>query len=185
MKFKIKRILITAILQTLIYSDAKLRADDFSIIVLPDSQNYTKNSVNFKHFENQIKWIIKHKKKENIVFISHVGDVISNKKNFFSYFCPIYKYLNVKIMEPQYSMASNLFNKLDSNKIPYSIVPGNHDYDCIDTPILWRDTRNFRKFFGADRYIDKDWFLDHDISERNMVQKFNANGQDFWSIRKT
>ena len=85
-------------------------------------------------------------------------------------------------MEPQYSMASNLFNKLDSNKIPYSIVPGNHDYDCIDTPILWRDTRNFRKFFGADRYIDKDWFLDHDISERNMVQKFNANGQDLLHI---
>jgi len=180
---KIKnQILIFAILQTSIYSAVQLKAEDFSIITLPDTQNYTKIPANFKHFENQIQWIIKNKNKENIVFISHLGDVISNKKGYLSYFCPIYKYFNAKIMLPQYSKASNLFYKLDNNEIPYSVVPGNHDYDCIEGPVVWRGTWNFKNFFGADRYKDKKWFLDHDISERNMVQKFSVNGQDFLHI---
>lgn len=163
--------------------------DNFSIIMMPDTQNYTRTKENFKHFEGQLDWIINNKSKEKIVFISHVGDLISNKKISSRYallnkkpFCPILKHFNSKYITDQYKKASNILKKLEDNSISFSVVPGNHDYDCLMPPSTFNDTTYFRKFFGVNKYKDKSWFIDSDKTERNMAQKFESNGKEFIHI---
>ncbi len=82
----------------------------FSVIVLPDTQNYSKD--NPKIFCDQIDWILKNKKRLNIVYVSHMGDIVDNGG------------LDIK----QWDNASNCMKKLNK-EIPYGILPGNHDSD--------------------------------------------------------
>ncbi len=48
---------------------------DFSIIILPDTQNEVQNFP--KVFMNQINWIIAHKERINIQSVVHVGDQVN------------------------------------------------------------------------------------------------------------
>ena len=59
----------------------KIKAKKYTLVVLPDTQNYTVSEKNMINFEKQIDWIIDNYLNENIFFISHVGDVISYPYN--------------------------------------------------------------------------------------------------------
>ena len=49
----------------------------FSIAVLPDTQYYTalRNGGTMEMFYNQIQWIRDNRKKENIEYVIHLGDI--------------------------------------------------------------------------------------------------------------
>lgn len=121
---KILFIIILIILAVFLY--IQLENHKFSIIVLPDTQNYSKNYPQI--FCKQTDWIVKNKEKLNIVFVSHMGDIVDSGGSSLR----------------EWDNAKNCMSKLDGN-IPYGIIPGNHDSDIASQKESGFTT--FRKYF--------------------------------------
>ena len=83
----------------------------FSIVVLPDTQNYTDSSFGGspKYFHDQTKWIKENKDKLNIVMVAHVGDIVQNPKS-----------------TSEWEIADKAMKTID-NEVPYILCLGNHD----------------------------------------------------------
>jgi hypothetical protein len=82
----------------------------WTIIVLPDTQNYATSYPGL--FNLQTQWVVDNKEKYNIVYVLQNGDVTNNNS------------------ELEWGRASQAFSRLDG-VVPYVIVPGNHDYSVI------------------------------------------------------
>ncbi|HRU00384.1 MAG TPA: metallophosphoesterase, partial [Victivallales bacterium] len=80
----------------------------FTLIVLPDTQNYVKYEGNDKKFLKQCKWIVENKENLNIRFVLHEGDITDDNS------------------PEQWEKAKNCMSILDG-KIPYALCVGNHD----------------------------------------------------------
>jgi 3',5'-cyclic AMP phosphodiesterase CpdA len=81
-------------------------AEAFSIVVLPDTQNYA-----WKHpqlFYDQTRWIAGNADERNIKYVLHVGDVVEHNN------------------KTEWRIAQKAMAFLDG-KIPYAIALGNHD----------------------------------------------------------
>jgi len=83
----------------------------FSIVVLPDTQNYTDSSFGGapKYFYDQTKWIRDNKEKLNIVMVAHVGDLVQDPES-----------------KAQWEIADKAMKTID-NEVPYILCLGNHD----------------------------------------------------------
>jgi len=103
-------------------------ADPFELIVIPDSQKFVRvmKTGGPNIFLTQTQWIKKHIKDENIVFVSHVGDVIENKKE-------------------QWPQASKIMDVIHGH-VPYSVTFGNHDHGA---PAAF----NANRYKGMDWYL--------------------------------
>lgn len=88
------------------------RADVARIVVLPDTQTY----VEYKRstMTAMMDWIVAHRSASNFLFVGHVGDVIND-------------YASDTAPE-QWTYITNEYAKLEAIGLPYSILPGNHDY---------------------------------------------------------
>ena len=80
----------------------------YTIAVLPDTQDYT-NADQAKIFSNMTNWLVANKRSLGLQFVIHVGD-ITNKNNNLT----------------EWGYAETALRVLDG-KIPYSLLPGNHD----------------------------------------------------------
>ncbi len=89
--------------------------DDFTIIALPDTQNYSNSGINFQIFNDQATWIINQRANRNIVLVDHLGDIVNDNN------------------DTQWNRAAQALLKLNQNNIAIGIAPGNHDYDTILT----------------------------------------------------
>lgn len=134
-------------------------ADPFTLIVVPDTQNYTDDpNVNTTYNVGQMRWIRDNMTSQNIKFVMHLGDH-QNPGN-------PYRASTTNIYEPdlsrpigdaadkttKWNRADAAIDVLDNNNIPYSLVPGNHDYrdhDTKDEPYLYLKT------FGPQRYVNE------------------------------
>lgn len=105
------------------YTDKK-----FSVIVLPDTQNYSKSLPGI--FCNQTNWIIENKRRLNIAFVSHMGDIVDSGGS------------NLQ----EWENASDCMKTLNG-KIPYGVMPGNHDSDMAHNKESGFKT--FNKYFPA------------------------------------
>ncbi len=89
-------------------------ADSFTIVALPDTQNYVNNSANAGLFTQQTQWIadqiLIHGNPRNIQFVTHLGDVVSSGNSTL-----------------QFDRADTSMSVLDG-VIEYGVLPGNHDY---------------------------------------------------------
>src|SRR5690606_33946788 len=84
--------------------------DAFSLIVLPDTQNYSDSATNIVHFNNQSDWILEQREARNIKAVITVGDIT----NFNS--------------SANRTRAMGALNPLQIPELPLALVPGNHDY---------------------------------------------------------
>lgn len=118
--------------------------EPFSIIILPDTQNYG-NTANGIH-KKQTQWIADHKDTENIRMVVHVGDVSDGNRRV------------------QYERAVTAQNVLAQAGIPFAITTGNHDYKQGDSGVSFvsRDRSLFGDYFNDayfyEHYIDHSWF---------------------------
>ncbi|GLR17270.1 metallophosphoesterase [Portibacter lacus] len=98
----------------------------FTIVVLPDTQNYADVREKWaqSHFNipdqrfcfyEQTKWIKNNKKKLNIQMVAHVGDIVQ------------YDYPD------EWAIADTAFTTID-NTVPYILSLGNHDMGCEIKP---------------------------------------------------
>lgn len=63
-----------------------MRAEVFTVVIIPDTQSYrgkgckatskSTDPVTNANLEAQVKWIREHRDDQNIIFVSHVGDIL-------------------------------------------------------------------------------------------------------------
>ena len=126
-------------------------ADDFTIVVLPDTQNYTQFPGNFPQYPAQTKWIWDHRNTDNIVAVLHNGDVVQHGN----------------VEEIEWQRAETAMKTLEESTpkfpdgIPYGIAVGNHDngaHNHDDKPFA---TTFFNKYFGINRFKERAYYGGH------------------------
>ncbi|WP_157089868.1 family 16 glycoside hydrolase, partial [Bosea sp. WAO] len=80
----------------------------YTIAVLPDTQDYT-NAARVGIFKNMTNWLVENKDSLGLQFVIHVGDITTNNND-----------------ASHWPFAEEALRILDG-KIPYSLLPGNHD----------------------------------------------------------
>src|SRR5919108_3060189 len=90
-------------------ASAQIGAGDFTVIALPDTQNYSEF---YPHiFNSQTEWIIRNKSALNIKFVLGLGDIVNNGSDI-----------------AQQQNADAAVRTLDAAGVPYLLALGNHDY---------------------------------------------------------
>ena len=129
--------------------------EKFSIVVLPDTQYYSESYPWI--FENQTQWIIENKESMNIVFVTHLGDLVDHP-------------LSIE----EWNNANTSMSKLDGN-VPYGVLPGNHDGAESGA-----DLTNYNNYFGFGRFNNESWYGGaYQNINTNNYQLFSAGGDDF------
>jgi hypothetical protein len=124
--------------------------DDFSLVIFPDSQYEAQNVP--QAFISQAQWIVSNQAAQNIVFVTHVGDIVNHADD-----------------APEWANAAAALNLLDAANIPYSVGPGNHDLGGL-----------YDAYFGPARFSAKSWYGGHYGSDNaNNYSLFSASGMDF------
>ncbi|TDN90835.1 PKD domain-containing protein [Microbacterium sp. BK668] len=148
-------------------------ADPFSIVVIPDTQNYTYNNRQAT-MNQQSQWVVDNSDRLGVAFTVHVGDLVSEYTN-----------------PTQWGLTSAALGILDAANEPNSVVPGNHDFDNATGAIGPYDT-----YFPVSRYAQAGWntattkyggylgqnqFGPDPIDRKNFdsYSLFSAGGKDF------
>ncbi|MBM3874971.1 MAG: serine/threonine protein phosphatase [Verrucomicrobia bacterium] len=146
----------------------------FTVVVIPDTQGYrgraTKSTPDSTApltnpvFQNHTRWIVENLRTQNIVFVSHVGDIVDVNN------------------EEQWQLARECLDRLHG-VVPYGLTVGNHDMKSNG------DASLFQKYFPSSRYRHFDWYgstyeharPDQYVSTHNVnsYQLFSAGGLDF------
>ncbi|HEY4262344.1 MAG TPA: metallophosphoesterase [Schlesneria sp.] len=139
---------------------AAMQPGSFSIVVLPDTQNYSEKHPDI--FLSQTKWIIDNQQSRNIACVLHLGDITNHNTI------------------PEWENAVAAMSLLDG-KVPYFMVPGNHDYSekggCKDRTTRLNDyfpVKQFRDLATFGGVYDKE----PDRLE-NSFHLFSAEGRKF------
>lgn len=135
--------------------------ENFTIIVLPDTQNYVTSSARAAIFTNQTEWIVANKDKLNIKFVIHEGDIVSDPYN-----------------PAQWDYADASLIVLDDNDIPYSVVPGNHEHTSSDDPTSSVHS-NYNNYFPWWRYAGKPWYGGRYSGYSNNFQKMTIGEEKY------
>ncbi len=141
--------------------------DDFTIVVLPDTQYYTRPGDNHDFFYDQTKWIMDNADEYNIVGVIHNGDIVDNG-----------------MVTSQWTVADQAMSTLEVPQagypegMPYGVAVGNHEQRTSDGSN--DDTSSFNEYFGVDRFQGRSYYGGHygDNNDENWVA-FNAGGVDF------
>lgn len=148
--------------------------DEFSIVVLPDTQYYTseKNGGKKEMFTAQTEWIVKNAVKENIKYVIHLGDISDDGEKF----------------PQQWENAAASMYVLEKPQpgypqgIPYGLAVGNHDQTKSQYPISGK-TDQYNKYFGIEHFRDKKWYGGHYGNNNDShYDLFEAGGIKFISI---
>ncbi len=133
----------------------------FTIAVLPDTQYlFDEDSTIPAPLEATFAWLIEHRAARNIVFLTHLGDVVEHGSDL------------------EVGFADRTFLGIDG-QIPYSVLAGNHDIDgsLDDTrgPSAWLAA------FGPDRFADSPTYAGSDAGGYNSYHILTAGGRE-WLI---
>ena len=125
----------------------------FVIAVLPDTQSYS--SWHRIEFKKQINWVLANARDKNIVFVTHVGDVVDGYTD-----------------ERQWAHALDALDPLLAQDwLPFSIVRGNHD-----------DADAFKRYLPPTLMSSKPWFVAAAPSGLSQAQMFQVEGARFLHI---
>ncbi len=123
----------------------KDEAKPFTLVVLPDTQNYTDSSFGGKpeYFYAQTQWIKDNINKLNIVMVAHVGDIVQTPKE-----------------ASNWQVAEKAFRIID-NEVPYILNVGNHDiFEKSDSIPVARDSL-INTYFPVTRFTGNPLYENH------------------------
>lgn len=146
----------------------------FAIVVIPDTQGYsgrgTKRTPESTEpltnpvFQNHTRWIVENRHAQNIVFVSHVGDIVDINR------------------DDQWQLARECLDRLHG-VVPYSLTVGNHDMTKAG------DSSLYQKYFPAERFHGFGWYGgsfeparptgERSGNNANSYHLFSAGGMDF------
>ena len=129
-------------------------ASDFTIIVLPDTQHYSDEYPEI--YTSQTQWILENKDDLNIVFVSHMGDIVQHND----------------VDESEWKVADAAMSVLDG-VVPYGVLPGSHDMQVGGEAIY------YEKYFPASRFDEYEWWGGSFDGNHYNYQLFSAGGDDY------
>ena len=153
----------------------------FTIVVLPDTQWYTLSDdtidpdgpaanglrSSLGHFDHPgqgpvifraiNEWIVENRDEQNIVFVTHVGDVVERGRD--------------ESARKRWELAREVMNILHG-EVPYAIAPGNHDLHPSTG-----DTTLFEEFFGEARFAGMEWYGGSYANNTSSYQLVEAGGE--------
>ena len=147
-------------------------ADNFTVVVLPDTQYYTRDAApptrpdpdDTEYFKAQTRWAWDNRALRNVVGLFHLGDIINNSDE-----------------DVQWQRASKAMAILEDTSdpqypfgLPHAVSFGNHDLYPKDEP---EATAVANSHFGVDRYKDRPYYggnFDGDNDENFVI--FQAGG---------
>lgn len=160
-KFSMKVFSLVAIILVLLSLKIaqSVSAEDFTIIILPDTQFYSKSYPAI--FSTQTQWIVDNKGALNIAYVAHVGDIVDSYNQ-----TPQWDNARAAMSLLEDSIATGL-----TDGIPYGLVPGNHD----------EPTGNFNYYFGVPHFQGRGYYGGGypSGSNDNNYTLFSAGGMDF------
>ncbi len=135
--------------------------ENFTVIVLPDTQFYSESYPDI--FCAQTDWIVENKEKLNIVFVSQLGDITNNGGK----------------APKEWEVASRCMGKLDG-KVPYGILPGNHDSETQNVKETGFAT--YTKNFPPSRFSAYPWYKGNFEDNVNNYEIIEAGGMKLMFI---
>lgn len=129
-------------------------ADDFSIVVLPDTQHYS--DAHPEMYYAQTQWIADNIYTKNIIFVSHLGDIVQNNDYF----------------EDEWKVADAAMSTLDGI-VPYGILPGNHDMQFGGA------AQYYNYYFPESRFDENSWWGGSFNENKNNYQLITAAGDHY------
>ena len=141
--------------------------DDFTVVVLPDTQYYTTGQAGRAAiFNAQTKWVVDNLAAYNIKGVIHNGDIVDKGSE-----------------ESQWNVADGAMKRLETinglaDGLPYGVCAGNHDQAPNGTV---GGTVLFNQFFGPSRFAKRPYFGGTFAAGKNDENwfTFNAGGLDF------
>jgi len=136
-------------------------ADDFTVVLIPDTQYYTTQPPENNRYSAQTQWIKNNAASLNIKFAIHLGDIVQDRNT----------------VDSEWQIADAAHDILESggNPVPYSVMPGNHDVLSSGSPDYIRDTSKYNQYFGPDRFASRSWYGGH-------AGTTNDNNYSFFSV---
>ena len=128
---------------------------DYTFVWMSDTQYYSESYPYI--FERQTNWIAENKDKLKIKYVFHTGDVVDEADQ-----------------EYQWNYADEYMKVLEYNHVPYGVLAGNHDVDHKTN-----DYTQFSKWFGEDRFKDKQHYGGSYKNNRGHYDLISSNGNDF------
>ena len=137
---------------------AQSDTDDFSVVLLPDTQFYSQDFP--QTFTAQTQWIVNNAATKNIRMVIGEGDIVNHDN-----------------IPAQWTNAVAAANILDG-KVPYTFAIGNHDYDNFKPSS--RGTTEFNTYFGPQRYANYSWYGGNwNGGNENFYTFFTAGGANY------
>jgi len=136
---------------------------DFTVAVLPDTQNYTASLLNGTPamFTSQTDWVVANALSRNIAYVAHVGDVTDGNNT------TQWGYANTSLSVLEQSLTGF------PNGVPYGVSVGNHDGSPGSTTL-------FNQYFGSDHFAGRSYYGGHYGTDNdNHYDLFSAGGLDF------
>lgn len=140
--------------------------DDFTIAVLPDTQNYMSgySGGTEEMFTDQINWIKSNIATQNIAYVIGLGDITEHGDS----------------QPAEWTKAKNGYYSLESNSIPYGLAVGNHDQTPLEGNVLTATTNQYNTYFGVSHFTGRPYYGGHYGSKNNShYDLFTAGGKDF------
>lgn len=132
----------------------------FSLVMLPDTQRYSEKRPDL--FFAQTNWIKQNRDQENIVFVTHVGDLVQNRSK----------------KPAEWKVADEAMAVLDG-VVPYGVAIGNHDYDSDNGVQTGVATMYLQHFNPEKRFKGRPWYGGASPNGLNSCQLFSGEGTDF------
>jgi hypothetical protein len=157
-------------------------AEPFTVVALPDTQFYSESYPEI--FEAQTQWIVDNRAARNIVFVTHLGDLVQNGSEG---------------NDLEWGRADVAMGLLEdphttglTDGIPYGVAPGNHDQTALGFPRSGPDegatTRQYNETFGVHRFEGRGYYATpyrfdepsaYADNNDNARYRFSAGGMDF------
>ncbi|MFD7401594.1 LamG-like jellyroll fold domain-containing protein [Streptomyces sp. NPDC059866] len=132
----------------------------FTLAVMPDTQYlFDGPSIDPAPIEASLRYLLEQGREENIVFLSHLGDLTENGT------------------EAEIAAASRAFRVLDRQGVGYSMVAGNHDVRSSTDD--QRGPTPYLAAFGPERFEGRRTFGGASPDGYNSFHVFRAAGRDW------
>lgn len=146
---------------------ASLKKDSkFSFAWLTDTQYYASKYPDL--FKLTIQYILDNRESRNTKYVIHTGDIVDNSKK-----------------EYQWINADKCLSLLDSAKMPYGVLAGNHDVSHDK-----KDYSEYDRYFGEKRFCSNSWYGGSYQNNKGHYDLISAGMNDFiivymgWGVDK-
>ncbi|GAB2849785.1 LamG domain-containing protein [Streptomyces deserti] len=134
----------------------------FTLAVMPDTQYlFDGPSIDKTPVEASLRYLLEHTEDENIVFLTHLGDLTQNGAR------------------PEVAAISEAFRLLDRREVGYSVLAGNHDVKSSTDD--QRGSTAYLEAFGPQRFRGRLTFAGASPDGYNTCHLFRAAGRE-WMV---